>query len=420
MSNGLMNCRADFPILNTYINQYPLIYFDNSATTQVPEPVLESICQQYHCHQANVHRGIHTLSERSTARMEAARETLRSFIGAAYPEEIIFTSGATAAINLVAQSYADGRLQPGDEIIVTQMEHHANLIPWQQTCRRCRANLRVIPVDARGDLDLRIFPALLTRRTKLIAVTWISNVTGAVNPIRDLIASAHQVGAEVLIDASQAIRHRTIRVQDLDCDYLCFSGHKMMGPTGTGILYGKKECLSRLRPVLFGGGMVDTVTDYQASFGDLPFRLEAGTPNIAGNIALGAAAEYLQKLGLGEIAAYEDMLLKEIRTGLQEHQAIQLLGMPREQTGCISFSLTGTHCYDVAKLLDQQGVAVRSGHHCAQPYLTAMGTTGVVRVSPAFYNTKEEVTRFFTALDRVISIIHPSANRSVRRARKHE
>lgn len=410
MKHGLLDCRKDFPILDTQVNGYPLIYFDNSATTQMPEPVLDSICRQYHCHQANVHRGIHTLSERSTMRMEAARETIRRFIGAAHSQEIIFTSGATASINLVAHAYVDGMLQPGDEIVVTQMEHHANLIPWQETCRRCRANLRVLPINDKGDLDLSALPKLLNGRTKLVAATWVSNVSGAVNPIQEIIRQAHNVGAEVLIDASQAIRHEAIHVQELDCDYLCFSGHKMMGPTGTGVLYGKQCCLEKLRPMFFGGGMVDTVTDYHASFGELPFRLEAGTPNIAGNIALGTAVDYLQEIGLENIANYENSLLTEIQHGLAERQAVQQFATPGDTAGCISFSLRGSHCYDVARLMDQQGIAVRSGHHCAQPYLTAMGAEGVVRVSPAFYNTFEEIEHFFNALDRVIGILHPNGN----------
>lgn len=420
MKTSLLEHRKDFPILETQINGYPLTYLDNSATTQLPEPVLYAICQQYHCHQANVHRGIHTLSERSTMRLEASREMIRQFIGAAHGEEIIFTSGATAAINLVAHAYVDGLLQPGDEIIVTQMEHHANLIPWQETCRRCRANLRVLPVDSNGDLELSTLPALLSSRTRLMAVTWISNVSGAVNPIHEIIRQVHQAGAEVLIDASQAIRHGPIRVQELDCDYLCFSGHKMMGPTGTGIFYGKRACLERLRPMFFGGGMVDTVTDYRASFGELPHRLEAGTPNIVGNIALGAAVEYLQAVGLAEIAAYEDQLLASLRDGLAQRQEVQLFGAPKQSAGCVSFQLQGMHCYDVARLLDQQGIAVRSGHHCAQPYLTAMGAEATVRVSPAFYNTAEEIERFFQALDRIIGLLHAKGNVQVRRPRKRQ
>lgn len=405
METGFESVRRDFPILNTGINGRPLIYLDNAATTQMPEPVLAAMLEQYHCHQANVHRGIHTLSERSTARMEAAREHIRRFLGALLPEEVIFTGGTTHSINLIARALSFGLLNPGDEIIATELEHHANLIPWQEACRRAGAACHVVPVKQNGELDLHAFQKLLSPKTRLVAVSWVSNVTGTVNPVEQIISLAHQAGAWVLIDGAQAVRHMPLDMVRLDCDFFCFSGHKIMGPTGTGILYGKKELLEQLPPDTFGGGMVDHVTTVSATYGQLPFRLEAGTPNIVGNIGLGAAVDYLTGLGRTDIAAWEETLLCYLTDSLAALPDVELLGNPARRAGCVSFNLKGAHCFDTARLLDQLGVAVRSGHHCAQPLLTALGQTGAVRVSPAFYNTKEEADRFLSALDRVSAVL---------------
>ena len=399
--------RGDFPILNRRINGKPLIYLDNSATTQMPEPVLQVMIEQLHNSESNVHRGIHTLSEESTQRMEQAREQMRRFLGAAHPEEIIFTSGTTGAINLLARSMSFGLLRPGDEVVTTRMEHHANLIPWQQACARTGASLKVVPIDSRGDLDMDAFAQALSARTKLVAAAWVSNVTGAVNPMEKIISMAHRAGAWVLVDGAQAVRHAPMDVQKLDCDFFALSGHKMMGPTGTGILYGKRRFLEQLPLDSFGGGMVDRVTQYGATFADLPYRLEAGTPNIVGNIGLGAAAAYLMNLGAEEIALREGALCRFLSERLAGCKGVRFVGMPKMRAGCVSFNIEGTHCYDAAKLLDQLGIAVRSGHHCAQPLLAALDLTGAVRVSPAFYNTTEEAEAFVRAVDQVSRVCAP-------------
>lgn len=405
METRFDSVRGDFPILSTSVNGRPLVYLDNAATTQVPEPILAVMAEQYHCWQANVHRGVHTLSEQSTARLESAREHIRRFLGARLPEEIIFTSGTTHSINLAARSLSFGLLNPGDEIITTELEHHANLIPWQEACRRTGAVLRVVPVTQSGELDMTAFEAFLSPKARLVAVTWVSNVTGAVNPVEQIVEQAHRAGARVLVDGAQAVRHMPLDMIQLDCDFFCLSGHKMMGPTGTGILYGKKDLLEQLPPDTFGGGMVDQATSCSAVYSELPFRLEAGTPNIVGCIGLGAAADYLTVLDRADIAAWEHKLLQYLIAGLTARPDIELLGNPVQRAGCVSFNLRGAHCFDVARLLDQLGVAVRSGHHCAQPLLAALEHKGAVRVSPAFYNTKEDADRFLAALYRVSDVL---------------
>ncbi|MCR5388457.1 MAG: SufS family cysteine desulfurase [Lachnospiraceae bacterium] len=403
--------RNDFPVLSREVNGRPLIYLDNSATTELPEPVFEVIKEQLHKYEANVHRGIHTLSEESTERMEHAREQMRTFLGAKAPEEIIFTSGTTDSINKLARSLSFGILKPGDEVITTQMEHHANLIPWQEACKRTGATLKVIPIDEKGDLNMEAFEKALTEKTKLVAVTWVSNVTGAVNPVEKMIRMAHEKGTWVMIDGAQAVRHSKIDLTELDADFFVLSGHKMMGPTGTGVLYGKREILNTLPPDTFGGGMVDVVTDYSATYGELPHRLEAGTPNIVGNIGLGAAAEYLLHLGVDNVVLQEESLCSYICGALNDLLQIKLVGNPCRRAGCISFNIEGAHCYDVAKLLDQLGIAVRSGHHCAEPLLTAFGLDGAVRVSPAFYNTHEEADAFIEAVKRITKVLQKKVTR---------
>lgn len=396
--------REQFPILSTQVNGRPLVYLDNAATTQLPEAVLSAMVEQVRCHEGNVHRGIHALSERSTVRMEAARESLRRFLGSETAAQVVFTSGTTASINLVARALEE-QLRPGDEILTTQMEHHANLIPWQELCRRSGALLRVAPVTKTGELDMEAFGALLSKKTRLAAVTWVSNVTGAVNPVRQMADMAHSAGAMLLVDGAQAVRHQRLALEDMGCDFFCLSGHKMMGPTGTGVLWGKRERLEGLHPAWFGGGMVDRVWDTGAAYGQLPLRLEAGTPNIVGNIGLGAAAEYLMALGRDNIAAWEQALLDEAVRRLRACPGVRFVGAPARRTGCVSFQLGDSHCYDVSRLLDQLGVAVRSGSHCAQPLLAAMGESGTVRVSPAFYNGYEDLDRFETALRRVAGVL---------------
>ena len=400
----LEQIRGDFPILNTQVHGQPLVYLDNGATMQVPVQVLRAVEEQYAHWQANIHRGIHYLSEQSTVRVEEARKHLARFLNAAAPEEILFTSGTTEGINLVARSFGEAFLHPGDTVVTTEMEHHSNLIPWQEACRRTGAALEIVHLTDRGELDTEEFRRLMALRPKLMAVTCVSNVLGTVNPVEELIAQAHQAGAAVLLDAAQAMRHRVMDVQTLDCDFLCFSGHKIMGPTGTGVLYGKREWLERLPPVRFGGGMVDEVTARSATWGELPFKFEAGTQNIAGIIGLAAAVSYLEKLGIPEISAREDALLRRGEEGLRAIPGVEVLGSPARRAGAVSFNLKGFHYYDTARLLDQLGIAVRSGHHCAQPLLARFGLTGAVRVTPAFYNTEEEMDALLRGVERVASL----------------
>lgn len=395
--------RADFPILSREVNGAKLVYLDSAATMQLPEPVLRCVEEQYHCCQANVHRGIHTLSEESTRRLEAARERVRAFLGAREAAEIVFTSGTTQSINTVALALLlRGEPGAGDAVVTTEMEHHSNLLPWQQLCARSGAELRVIPVNADGELDLAAAETML-RGAKLLAVTMVSNVTGCINDVQRLTALAHAAGAQVLLDAAQAMRAGPIDVQALDCDYLCFSGHKLLAPTGTGVLYGKAELLRALPPVFTGGGMVRRADCAGAEWEDIPYRLEAGTANIAGCIALGAALDYLAQLSPTRVAGREQALLEQTQDLLAARSYVTVYGRPAKRHGAISFNLRGLGCFDTAKLLDAQGIAVRSGHLCAQPYVRALGAEGVVRVSPAFYNTGAELSAFAAALDRIAS-----------------
>ena len=396
--------RRDFPILSRKIHGRPLAYLDNGATTFVPECVLTAVVEQYRLYQANVHRGVHYLSEQSTARVEQVRLETAAFLNAESPEEIVFTAGATESINLIARAFSDGFLRHGDRLLTTEMEHHSNLVPWQEACRRSGAELGVVHLTDRGELDMEDLACLLDQRPRLLAVTWVSNVLGTVNPLLQIIRMAHAAGCVVLVDAAQAMRHGPMDVRNLDCDFLCFSGHKMMGPTGVGVLYGKRAWLERLPPVSFGGGMIDEVETEQATFAELPFKFEAGTPNIAGIIGLGAALRYLRKVGLSAINAREAELLACVEHRLRERSDVNILGAPAERTGAVSFNLQGLSCYDVARLLDQLGVAVRSGHHCAQPLLKHFGLTGAVRVTPAFYNTREEIDVLCDGLNRIAAL----------------
>ena len=396
--------RRDFPILSQEIGGRRLVYLDSAATAQVPLPVLERVRAHYVCDNANVHRGIHSLSERSTAAYEAARATAAAFLGAE-PEEIIFTSGTTGGINLLAQMFAEQVLRPGDAVITTQMEHHSNLVPWQEACRRSGAELRVAPVTDRGELDLLALARLLTPEVKLLAITAVSNLTGTVNPLEAIIPAAHAVGAAVLVDAAQALRHRRIDVRALGCDFLVFSGHKLGSPGGIGVLYAARDRLAQLRPVRFGGGMVDDVTDYEATFSAAPQCFEAGTPNYPAAIGLGAALEYLQEIGLDAIAAHERELLAAYAEMLGKFPTVRILGAPRSRAGALSFTVEGASAFDVAVLLDKLGVAVRSGHHCARPLLRRLGADYAVRISPAFYNDFDEIETVEAALRCVFGVL---------------
>ncbi|MCC8123779.1 MAG: cysteine desulfurase [Oscillospiraceae bacterium] len=396
-------CRADFPILEQTVHGVPLVYLDNGATTQLPRQVLEAMTAHYTQYNANVHRGIHTLSERATAHLEEARETVRVFLNASGLEEIIFTQGTTDSINTVARGIAP-MLQAGDEIVVTQLEHHANFLPWQQLCLERSAVLRVAP-QQNGALDVAAFRALLGPRTRLAAVTQVSNVTGAVHPIGALASFVHSVGGLLLVDGAQAVRHESTDVQAMDCDFYCFSGHKMLAPSGIGVLYGKRECLASLIPARYGGGMVDIAGEQSSTFSPLPHRLEAGTGSYAQAIGLGAAIRYLNAVGREGIAQWEHTLLDETARQLEMLAGVTLLGSPAHRAGCLSFRVDGVHPYDLASLLDKQGVAVRSGNHCAQPLLASFGLEVVTRVSPAFYNTRAEIDALCSGIRRATEIL---------------
>ncbi|MBR3396567.1 MAG: cysteine desulfurase [Lachnospiraceae bacterium] len=396
--------RKDFPILDAAVKGRPLVYLDNAATMQMPKQVMEAMMNQQSCFHSNVHRGIHSLSELSTRRMEEAREHIAGFIGAESASEIIFTSGTTAGINMAARSFIDTFLQPGEEIISTQMEHHSNYLPWRETSPEKQGVFLSCPIDRNGDLDMDAFSSLLSPRTLIVAVTYVSNVTGAVNPVKEIIKKAHIAGAAVLLDCAQAMRHEKIDVRDLDCDFCVFSGHKIGGPTGTGILYGKSEMLELMKPVLYGGGTVREVTDRVTAYEDVPYRFEAGTPNITGIIGLDAAVSYLENTGIENISETEKELLSLTEEILAASDRVNILGKPKERAGAISFTVDGLGSFDVAKLLDTQGIAVRSGHHCAMPLHQAYGIDGSVRISPAFYNTPEEIGQFETTMKRILGM----------------
>lgn len=396
--------RNDFAILDTMINGKKLVYLDSAATMQMPEQVINAMETQQRQFHANVHRGIHYLSEKSTANMEHARECARKFINAASADEIIFTSGTTQGMNTAAASFGRAFVSPGDAVIVSAMEHHSNFIPWQQMCMNTGAEFRVIPIDEKGELRLDKLEELLDDRVRLVSVAYVSNLLGTVNPVKRIIEMAHANGSAVMLDCAQAMRHTKIDVRELDCDFLCFSGHKIGGPTGTGVFYGKRELLEQMPPVCFGGGMVDEVREDASSFTDIPLRFEAGTPNITGIVGLGAAIAYMEAIGVENIAMYENALLAYTEKRLSEIPEVQIVGAPALRSGVISFNVQGLHCFDTAEMLDALGIAVRSGHHCAQPLLRSLGLEGTVRVSPAFYNTFEEIDAFADGLRRIAAV----------------
>lgn len=388
--------RKDFPILSTKINGYPLVYLDNAATTQMPLPVLERLRSHYCFDNANVHRGIHTLSERSTQAYEAARSNIRQFIGARSDQEIIFTQGTTDSINMVAAGLR-GKLRPGSSIVVTELEHHSNYLPWQRLCQLSGARLVIIPCPD-GRPDMEFYNTALQAAPVLVSVTQVSNLTGTVMPLRQMIENAHRAGAFFLVDGAQGVRHARTDAVELDFDYYCFSGHKIMGPTGIGVLYGKQQLLEEMEPVRIGGGMVDTVMATCSSWAPLPSRLEAGTPNYAGAIALSAAIDYLDALGRSDVAAYEQSLIAYAEDRLSTIGGLRILGHPPERAGAISFVINGFHSYDMSSVLDKFGIALRSGTHCAQPALRSFGVSEALRLSVAFYNTYQEIDYACTAV----------------------
>ena len=383
--------RADFPVLNQMVNDEPLIYLDNAATTQKPQAVLDVLNHYYLQDNANVHRGVHTLAERATAEFEAARKKVQQFINANSNKEIIFTKGTTDSLNIIAQSYGEF-IQAGDEIVISKMEHHANLIPWQQLAKRKQAVLRYIPLTADGHLDVQAAKTIINEKTAIVALAQVSNVLGTVNPVKEMAQLAHQHQAIMVVDGAQAVAHMPVDVQELDCDFYCFSGHKMCGPTGIGVLYGKQALLEKMEPVVFGGEMIDFVDLYESTWTELPWKFEAGTPNIAGAIGLGAAIDYLEKIGMQTIHEYEQAIVAELLPKLQQIEGLTIYGPqnPAEHTAVIAFNLDHLHPHDVASALDMQGIAVRAGHHCAQPLIKELGCFATARASFYFYNKKEE------------------------------
>lgn len=392
--------RKDFPILNQIVNDEPLVYLDNAATTQKPTQVLEAIAAYYAKDNANVHRGVHTLAERATAAYEAARERVRSFIHAASTKEVLFTRGTTTGLNWVAR-YAESVLQPGDEVLISVMEHHSNTIPWQEACKKTGARL-IYAYLKDGMLDLADFRSKLTEKTRFVALAHVSNVLGVVNPIKEIAELVHQANALLVVDGAQSVPHMKIDVQDLDVDFFAFSGHKMLGPTGIGVLYGKEELLEQMSPVEFGGEMIDFVYEQEATWKELPWKFEAGTPNIAGAIGLAAAIDYLDKIGMETVHQYEQELLAYVFPKLQAVEGLTIYGSEdlTQRSGVISFNLAGLHPHDVATALDYEGVAVRAGHHCAQPLLSYLGVSATVRASFYLYNTKADCDKLVEALQK--------------------
>jgi cysteine desulfurase/selenocysteine lyase len=393
--------REDFPILRYPVHGKPLVYLDNAATTQKPQVVIDTVSRYYTTANANIHRGIHTLSERATQAYEAARGTARRFLNAADDREIIFVRGATEGINLVAQSYGRTFLKPGDEIIISTMEHHSNIVPWQMLCEQVGATLRVITINNDGELYLDVYEGLLNERTKLVAIAHVSNALGTINPIRQIIDLAHHWNVPVLVDGAQAVPHLQVDVQALDCDFYTFSAHKLFGPTGIGVLYGKAALLDRMPPYQGGGDMISFVTFEKTHYNTLPYKFEAGTPHIAGGIGLGAAIEYVNRIGLDAIAAYERELLAYATDSLNAIEGLDMIGTAKEKTGVLSFTLEGVHPHDIGTVLDREGIAIRAGHHCAMPVMQRFGVPATARASLALYNTKEEIDALAAALLRV-------------------
>lgn len=393
----IQKIRADFPILSQKVNGKPLVYFDNGATSQKPQVVIDAIEKYYSEYNANIHRGVHTLSQLATDAYEVARNTIQAHLNAKYNHEIIFTSGTTFGINLVANGFAS-LVQAGDEVMVSSLEHHSNIVPWQFLCEKTGAKLVVIPMNEKGELVVSEFDNLLSEKTKIVAVNHISNALGTVNPVAYIIKKAHEVGAAVLIDGAQATPHLKPDVQALDCDFYVFSGHKICGPTGVGILYGKEEWLRKLPPYQGGGEMIAEVTFEKTTYADLPHKFEAGTPNIEGGIVLGTAIDYMNSIGFEAIATYEHELLVYGTKRLQEIEGLTIYGTSENKASVISFNIDGIHPYDIGAIIDKLGIAVRTGHHCAQPIMNYFNIPGTIRASFAFYNTKEEIDIFVEAV----------------------
>jgi cysteine desulfurase/selenocysteine lyase len=396
--------RDDFPILASTIHGRPLVYLDNAATSQKPRQVLDRMRAYYEQENSNVHRGVHELSERATAAFEGARARVRRFINAKEVREIVFTRGTTEAVNLVAQSWGRTNVTAGDEIVISTIEHHSNIVPWQMLCESTGATLRVIPVNDRGELDLDAYRALLSAKTKLVAIGHVSNALGTINPLEEMIAMAHAAGALVLVDGAQAVPHLRVDVQALDADFYAFSGHKMYGPTGIGVLYGKAALLEAMPPWMGGGDMILSVSLERSTWNAIPYKFEAGTPNIADAIGLAAAIEYMESAGIEAIAAWEHELLEYATARLEKIPGLRVIGTARNKAAVISFTLESAHPHDIGTIVDQEGVAIRTGHHCAQPAMTRFGVPATARASFALYNTKEDVDALVRAVGRVVEL----------------
>lgn len=396
--------REDFPILNTPIRGKNLIYFDNAATTQKPNCVIERVMKYYGNENSNVHRGVHYLSEIATQEYETARKTVKNFINAASTEEIVFTRGTTEAINLIAYSFGKTFIKEGDEIIITEMEHHSNIVPWQLMCEDRKAKLKILPIDDNGELILDDYEKLFNEKTKLVSVVHVSNSLGTINPIKQIIDIAHSYAVPVLIDGAQSIMHSKIDVQELGCDFFVFSGHKVYGPTGIGVLYGKKELLEKMVPYQGGGDMIKSVTFIKTIYNDLPYKFEAGTPNIAGAIGLKSALDYLNNIGIEQIFSYENELLTYATEKLSQIPQLKIIGTAKEKGPIISFILDNIHPHDIGTILDYEGIAVRTGHHCTQPVMEHFKIPATTRASFSFYNTKEEIDFLFEGIKKVIKV----------------
>ena len=396
--------REDFPILKQTINGKPLVYLDNAATSQKPQSVIDALVHYYTTENSNVHRGVHTLSQRATDDYEGARSKVKRLINAGDEREIIFVRGTTEGINLVAHSFAKDRLNQGDEIVISAMEHHSNIVPWQILCEERGGRLRVAPINDAGELLLDEYESLLGPRTKLVSMVHVSNALGTVNPAKQIVDIAHRRGIPTLLDGAQAVPHSTVDVRDLDCDFYVFSSHKVCGPTGIGVLYGKGELLEAMPPYQSGGEMIKSVTFEKTQYNVLPHKFEAGTPNIAGGIGLGAAIDYVTGLGMDRISAYERQLLEYGTERLNELSNLRLIGTAREKSAVLSFVMEGVHPHDIGTILDSEGVAVRTGHHCAQPVMDRFGVPATARASLSFYNTKEEIDALVTAIDKVSEV----------------
>ncbi|CAC9973739.1 aminotransferase class V-fold PLP-dependent enzyme [Flavobacterium panici] len=400
----IQKIRADFPILSQTVNGKPLVYFDNGATSQKPQIVIDAEVKYYQEINANIHRGVHTLSQLATDAYEISRGKVKDHINAKHAHEVLFTSGTTHGINLVTNGFAS-ILKPGDEVLVSSLEHHSNIVPWQMLCERTGATLKVIPINQNGELILEEFDALLSEKTKVVTVNHISNALGIINPIKYIIDKAHAVGAAVLIDGAQAVPHLKPDVQELNCDFYAFSGHKMCGPTGTGILYGKEEWLNKLPPYQGGGEMIKEVTFEKTTYADLPHKFEAGTPNIAGGIVLGTAIDYLNSVGFENIHEYETELLDYATKRLSEIEGLRIYGTGKNKASVISFNIDGIHPYDIGSIIDKLGIAVRTGHHCAQPIMNFFCIPGTIRASFSFYNTKEEIDQMVDAVKKAQTML---------------